>query len=41
MDWWRTDPHFSGAQIGRSTAENQELKRQIRLLERRIEELSP
>ncbi len=40
MDWWRTAPHFSGAQIGRSTAENQELKRQIRALERRIEELS-
>jgi hypothetical protein len=40
MDWWRTDPHFSGAQIGKSSAENQELKRQIRALERRIEELS-
>jgi Gas vesicle protein len=40
MDWWRTDPHFSGAQVGRSAAENQELKRHIRALERRIEALS-
>ena len=40
MDWWRTDPHFSGAQVGRSVAENQELKRHIRALERRIEALS-
>src|SRR5262249_18384670 len=40
MDWWRTDPHFSAAQIGRSRAENQELKRQIRALERRIEALT-
>src|SRR5437762_6345910 len=40
MDWWRTDPHFSGAGIGKSAAENQELKRQIRALERRIQELS-
>src|SRR3954464_6188339 len=40
MDWWRTDPHFSGAGIGKSAFENQELKRQIRALERRVEELS-
>ena len=40
MDWWRTDPHFSGAQLGKSTAENQELRRHIRALERRIEALS-
>jgi hypothetical protein len=40
MDWWRTDPHFSGAQVGRSVAENQELRRHIRALERRIEALS-
>lgn len=40
MDWWRTDPHFSGAQLGRSAAENQELKRQIRALERRLETLT-
>ena len=40
MDWWRTDPHFSGARVGKSAAENQELRRQIRALERRIEALS-
>jgi len=40
MDWWRTDPHFSGAQLGKTTAENQELRRHIRALERRIEVLS-
>jgi len=41
MDWWRTDPHFSGAsQVGRPLAENRELKRHIRALERRIEALS-
>ena len=40
MDWWRTDPHFSGAGAGKSFAENQELKRQIRALERRLQELS-
>jgi hypothetical protein len=37
MDWWRTDPHFSGSQKGRLSAENQDLKRQIRALERRLE----
>jgi hypothetical protein len=40
MDWWRTDPHFSGAQTRGSASENLELKRQIRALERRIEALS-
>jgi len=40
MDWWRTDPHFSGAGGGKSLAENQELKRQIRTLERRLQEQS-
>ncbi len=40
MDWWRTDPHFSGAHLGKTTAENQELRRHIRALERRIEVLS-
>ena len=40
MDWWRTDPHFSGAQSGRLGAENRDLKRQIRVLERRLDALS-
>ena len=40
MDWWRNDPHFSGAQTRGTAAENLELKRQIRALERRIEALS-
>src|SRR5260221_5526664 len=40
MDWWRTDPHFSGSQSGRLGAENQDLKRQIRVLERRLDALS-
>jgi|SRR3954468_17926346 hypothetical protein len=40
MDWWRSDPHFSGSQTKGSAAENIELKRQIRALERRIEALS-
>jgi hypothetical protein len=41
MDWWRTDPHFSGAGRGALGAENQDLKRQIRVLERRLDALSP
>lgn len=40
MDWWRNDPHFSGSQRGRLGAENQDLKRQIRALERRLDALS-
>jgi hypothetical protein len=40
MDWWRSDPHFSGNPARGAAAENIELKRQIRALERRIEALS-
>jgi hypothetical protein len=39
MDWWRTDPHFSGS-ARRATADTQELKRQIRALERRLEAMT-
>jgi Gas vesicle protein len=40
MDWWRNDPHFSGSQRGKLSAENADLKRQIRALERRLDGLS-
>jgi hypothetical protein len=39
MDWWRHDHHFSpGSQ--RLSAENEELKRQVRALERRLQSLA-
>jgi gas vesicle protein GvpA/GvpJ/GvpM family len=40
LDWWRNDPYFGGSPRGRISAENQDLKRQIRALERRVEALS-
>ena len=40
MDWWRNDPHFSGTQRGGVGAENRELKRQIRALEKRLDTLT-
>jgi gas vesicle protein GvpA/GvpJ/GvpM family len=39
MDWWRTDPHFAGGRE-RLSAENEDLRKQIRNLERRVGELS-
>src|SRR6266480_3938410 len=39
LDWWRFDHHFSpGKQM--LSAENEELKKQIRLLQRKIAELT-
>jgi hypothetical protein len=35
MDWWRQDPHFAGSRDRLST-ENDDLKNQIRALERRL-----
>ena len=40
LDWWRNDPYFGGSARGRLAAENQDLRRQIRALERRVEALS-
>ena len=40
MDWWRSDPYFGGGQRGKLNAENQELRRQVRMLERRVQALS-
>src|ERR671930_2460224 len=37
LDWWRNDPYFGGSPRGRLAAENQELKQQVRALERRVE----
>jgi len=39
LDWWRFDHHFApGKQM--LSAENEELKKQIRMLQRRIAELT-
>src|SRR5437870_9305437 len=39
LDWWRFDHHFSpGKQV--VSAENEELKKQIRVLQRRLAELT-
>jgi hypothetical protein len=39
MDWWKFDHHLSPGKQALS-AENEELKKQIRLLERRLQSLS-
>ncbi|HVR98117.1 MAG TPA: gas vesicle protein [Thermoanaerobaculia bacterium] len=40
LDWWRHDPHLSGA-AHRLTQENESLREQIRLLEQRVDALAP
>lgn len=40
LDWWRHDPNLSVA-ARRLTQENETLREQIRLLERRVDALSP
>lgn len=39
MDWWRYDHHFSPGQQ-QVSFENEQLKKQVRSLERRVEELT-
>ena len=41
LDWWRYDRDLSPGKQASLPAENEELKRQIRQLERKIESLTP